>query len=164
MKKFDKLFVGRTAEGDRVFVTIELRERGSERPSETTEHKQVTTYTELSITGTVVAYRGRSVVAAGQIRDDVAAVVDFEGSAFDEAAVGALLILWNRWHLNGMQAGCAHMDLPADTSYDARQGITCPQTGYVYGTKWLVEDLPDEIVGVVEGFLALDSGNVPNYA
>lgn len=155
------LFVGRTAEGARMWVSIELRERGA---GQTIDHKRVENYTELSITGSLVERGCRSISACGQIISDLATVVDYRDSAFDEAAVGALLILWYRWHLNGMRAACSHMtEMPVDRSYDARRHITCPETGYRYGSAWLVEPLPASIITAVETFTALPAGKVPHY-
>lgn len=53
--------------------------------------------------------------------------------------------LWDAWHLNDMNAACAHMTLPEDKSYDARMHITCPVTGYKYGSAWLYKPLPADI-------------------
>ena len=161
--KTKTLFVGRTSEGFRVWVTLQLRPRASHPGMLTVDHEPIGPHTELSITGTTVAPRSRTISSCGQIVDDLAGVVDYRDSAFDDATVGALLILWERWHLNGMRAACAHMDLPADRSYDARKHITCPETGYRYGSSWLVEPLPASIITVVETMMALDPGNVPHY-
>lgn len=52
--------------------------------------------------------------------------------------------LWDRWHLNGMRANCAHM--PAlNGHYSA--GYPCDAgTGYTSGSAWLYEPIPAEII------------------
>lgn len=165
MNKTKTLFVGRTSEGFRVWVSLNLRTRAVTEGMRTVDHEVLTgdTYAQLSITGSAVAPRARSISSCGQILDDLAGVVDYRGSAFDDAAVGVLLILWERWHLNDMRAACAHMDLPADRSYEARRDITCPETGYRYGSAWLVAPLPAVVVTTVEAMMTLDAGSVPHY-
>ena len=73
------------------------------------------------------------------------------------------MAIWERWHLNDMRPECAHMDLPEDRSYDARKGITCPITGYKYGTAWLYEDVPGGVIAELERLIELPSGNIPEY-
>ena len=87
-----------------------------------------------------------------------------------------LLYLWERWHLNDMKAGCIHQrqegwqdvrippeELPNCIGNRDEKGIIatwvkpenhpkglltkpCPVCGYKYGTSWLKEELPHDIV------------------
>lgn len=72
----------------------------------------------------------------------------------------ALKALWERWHLNDMKAGCSHQEerYRADPSarptyrneYVGSTGDTlsgpCSECGYRYGTRWLYEPLPSDII------------------
>jgi hypothetical protein len=113
-------FIGRTPNAERVYVSIRLEEKDG-RPFNTTAHEHIPgNYTELAITGELVAFKGRSVMAIGQIINYAASVSPDEFSYWSQADIRSLVKLWRRWHLNGMQAGCEHMELPADQRYEAR--------------------------------------------
>lgn len=164
-------FIGRTEDGDRVFVTIVLRHR--EGPAQTTTHDMIDYYAELSITGEVYA-AGRAltgdVIGAGQIMEEVARVAEFGEIAdgLDHAALVALVGLWDRWHLNGMRAGCAHQTVVwENSSYGRRPSLDltpeCPavvlsdmpvtaedyRPAYRYGSGWLVEVIPAAVLAEI---------------
>lgn len=58
----------------------------------------------------------------------------------------------DRWHLNTMRAGCAHQEVVYETDRYGRRvpslDLTppCPETGYRYGSAWLVEPLPEDVL------------------
>jgi len=81
--------------------------------------------------------------------------------------------VWDRWHLNDMKAGCPHqralgwdterIDPSKETGWhvDMRTANLkrwlpeteggylskpCPECGYKYGTAWLKEELPQEVI------------------
>lgn len=62
----------------------------------------------------------------------------------------AIATLGERWHLNTMRAGCAHQTVVwEDTPYhrpSLERTKPCPETGYRYGSSWLVELVPAEVV------------------
>jgi hypothetical protein len=164
-------YIGRDRDTrDRVFAHITLRQISHAEPRETVTHETITDYTELSVTVSVYGYRSSSCVAAGQAREylrDPRGLADHAGR-WTAADIRSLSELWERWHLNGMRAACAHMTLPADTSYDTRRDIVCesprvPFRRYAYGRAWLVEDLPAEVVAEVQRLQALPRGHVPDY-
>lgn len=74
--------------------------------------------------------------------------------------------IWKRWHLNAMKAACVHMvgDVVVyeDNGYGGQRISTkltvCPETGYRYGTKWLVEPLPDDVLAEVMRLIDLAKG------
>lgn len=62
-----------------------------------------------------------------------------------------ILELADRWHLNTMKAGCAHQTVVWENSeYGRRPSLEltkpCPETGYRYGSAWLVEVPPAEVI------------------
>lgn len=149
--------IGVTDEGDKIAVEGRLYRKDGTH-FDTIEHEPVGgTYSELSLSG-ASRRKGRSVRnpngsdAYGQIYDSLPRIVKTYGSV-TAGDVMRLVTLWKRWHLNGLKAGCAHMTLPRDPSYDARKDITCPETGYRYGQAWLVDLLPasvwDEIMFLI---------------
>ena len=161
-----RAFIGRTAEGDRVWVEIQLATdwRDQDSPGvQTVEHGTTHRILRVSITGSGVYKGGRSISFCGQIIDTVAKVRDFRDSGWRSGDVRSLVAIWERWHLNDMRPECAHMDLPEDRSYDARRHITCPITGYKYGSAWLYEDVPGGVIAELERLIELPSGSVPEY-
>jgi hypothetical protein len=66
---------------------------------------------------------------------------------WDREKLHRLIAVWKRWHLNDMRAGCEHQRLAG--GYEV--GEPCRTCGYGYGTAWLVEPLPQEIIDYVTG-------------
>lgn len=88
--------------------------------------------------------------------------------------------VWKHWHLNDMRAGCEHQraekweDVPVDPSqpsdaYLVIKGYTgwnrmiwkpveqggllnkpCPTCGFKYGSKWLFEKLPQDVLDTIQ--------------
>ena len=138
-----KGFLGRTEDGDRVWIEIEIRE--SDRLAQTTEHETVESYRELAITGAVAGKGRRNADQWGQVRATAAGAMAKPAKGLTEDDVAQLVTVWKRWHLNGMQAGCAHQGRGMDTD-------PCPETGYRYGHAWLVEELPADVEKWVRKF------------
>lgn len=142
------LFIGRDSEGSRVFVDIELRDRRGD--FQTVDHERIGFITELSIMGSTIAKGRRDIDSCGQLIDsvrDVArkAVSEPVGSRRD---LRTLADIWERWHLNGMNAGCAHQKPVGDTPEERlRKTPACGATGYRWGSAWLAEDLPEDVAG-----------------
>jgi hypothetical protein len=147
--------VGRTDDGTRVYVEIELRHKdgGTWR---TTEHEPVGPdgYLELSISGHTIRKGGRTCDSAGQILDDLTRVTRPEPGMVGR--VDELAIVWDVWHLNGMQAGCAHQ-VPVYAPDEYGRVVpsldltpACPITGYRYGHAWLVRALPADVIATVQ--------------
>ncbi len=161
-----------------------------------TELRQEAWGVELSIMGDETTTRGRC-WAAGQNRDALTSITDY-APGWNRAKVKRLAGVWDRWHLNGMHAGCEHQRALGWTScpghYGApgktcsnpnpepltrddldranddlrRDGVAlvgshsyyrcsedkisqpCPECGYKYGTAWLRETLPDDVITFVK--------------
>jgi hypothetical protein len=58
-----------------------------------------------------------------------------------------------RWHLNGLKAGCAHQTVVWEDSPYRRPSLdltpACPVSGYQYGHAWLVKLLPPGFLNLV---------------
>jgi hypothetical protein len=65
--------------------------------------------------------------------------------------VGQFLQVWDRWHLNDMRPACKHqMELgwKYENHHDPKtfKGEPCPVCGYEIGSKWLKEEVPQEVI------------------
>jgi hypothetical protein len=110
--------------GARALVRVHLTHRALGN-GETVTHGRTLPYGYLrvSFTGEVapkgVRY-GTNASSYGQVTDELPA---------------RLRMTWDRWHLNGMRAGCAHLGKGSTI------GDVCEVSGYKYGHAWLVEPL-----------------------
>lgn len=142
-----------------VYLTLRISPAQHRGTGETVDHGRIPDDAlEVAISGEVWPARQdggrdrryRDCVQGGQCVDALRAV----GSS------RALRIadLWDRWHLNGMRAECAHQrdavaavraampDYSQDRArWDALRAIPCPD-GYAYGSAWLYEPVPPEVL------------------
>jgi len=111
------------------------------------------------------------IIRGGQCVDDVAAMFPNDKKARRMRAI------WERWHLNDCRAGCEHQraakweDKRIDSGGERGlfachvrpdehpEGLLtkpCPVCGYKYGTAWLKEALPPEVVAEIESWAIAD--------
>jgi len=142
-------FIGLTRTGEKVYVTAEITRQSGKHT--TIEHKRVAAVDQVSISGTVVC-KGGSItrsgdqVGFGQVLEDLRAVVE-PADGWTRADIRTLANAWDRWHLNDMRGACAHMPADAHKRWDRRETVRCTEgTGYSYGSAWLVEAPPADVV------------------
>ncbi len=114
---------------------------------------------ELSIVGEVVNH------AYGQCYDFIRGLVEQHGSGHrDKGEILKLLDIWDRWHLNTMRAGTPRQqeiirpwlkrnpnkDYTEQCDYLFSHGLLIDD-GYKYGTAWLYEPLPDDVITFISG-------------
>lgn len=117
-----------------------------DRPQLTVEHEPIVRYERLTIVGDVL--EGRRFVGGGQVADELDRITrPAPGWGPDERA--RLQAIWRRWHLNDLRAACAHQTPPP--SLDDPWPDPCPETGYRFGSAWLVEPLPGEVTAWLSG-------------
>lgn len=143
-------FLGRLDDGDRVHVTVELRETTAAAPYQTITHTSITDLVELSVTGTLTRKHSSHPYGFGQCHDAAADIVR-PADGVTVADCKRFAELAKRWHLNAMRAACAHQTVVwEDSNYGRRPSLTltepCPITGYKYGHAWLAEALPVDVV------------------
>ena len=67
--------------------------------------------------------------------------------------VQRIIQLWNRYHLNDMQAGCAHQQT-GNCDCKTIMNQYCEYGCYKYGSKWLYKQIPesvlDEIISIIK--------------
>lgn len=125
----------------------------------------------LSISGVHGPLRsGNALGGCGQILDTVRAI-DQMGKGWTPKLLEQFADIWDRWHLNDMQVGCEHqraegwgserLEVGLDkfkaagwvTEREHPRGVlskACPVCGYKYGSAWLKEDLPAEVLAFLE--------------
>lgn len=158
-------------------LTIEVILNRQESGYTTIDGRHIEEYKNLSICGE--GRRGAFKGSIGQIKDLF--VRENLPKNTQWKALDRLLEIWERWHLNGMRAGCVHQieegwnKRPIDPTkpldaygrflgegkHSTRNMLVwvrpdehpeglltkaCPTCGYKYGTEWLVEELPEEII------------------
>lgn len=148
--------VGFKADGERVFVSLDLRPHVSSG-QRTVTHQPIGDYIEFSASGLLVPKGYRDAEGAGQCLDALLEVTEAK-APFTLDDIKSLHALWKEWHLNGMNAGCVHQAKVVweDSTYGKRvdlKGTTeandCP-ANYRYGSAWLVKPLPDDVKTEIE--------------
>lgn len=148
----------------KIVLDVELRESESVYPHLDIDFNPTEKYTELSICGTVyeaVNNRWRD-VGGGQCISDLKKMFANDPKAQEIAEV------WERWHLNGLKAGCREQDefvrnyfadkrYTYDKACDALEKaglytVKRPMLEYKYGHAWLIERLPEAIIAQVESW------------
>lgn len=131
-----------------LLVTVEVRMEVLDRHEyETVNHERVSNPLDFAITTAVWQPGNRDWVSGGATVEPLGELVEYL-NGFDAESVKALADL-AEWHLNGMTAGCAHQGEPVmrDGRYgpeiDFDRTPPCPETGYRYGSAWLLRPLPD---------------------
>lgn len=105
----------------------------------------------LSITGVVGPLpSGNCLGSSGQIDNELHRV-DRYAPGWDRILVEQLRMVWNRWHLNDLQAGCEHQRADGKT-YQTHPDEPCPHCGYYkLGHAWLVEEVPGYVLEFLSG-------------
>lgn len=111
----------------------------------------------LSITG-VEGPRssGDCLGGCGQILDSLQGKSVKLAPGWNDAMLGKFLRVWDRWHLNNLRAGSAAQEQwlrenPVPADYTAQLAaltkvkLSPDAAGYVYGTAWNTEPLPQEV-------------------
>lgn len=136
-----RLYLGRTAEGFKVYAEVGLG-KVTNAPQSTITHERIEAGApRVTVTFEVVNPRrpGRW-ESFGQTRPSDRVIV-----AEASPVLAAVEELWADWHLNDMQAGCAHQEVVYEDAPYYRPSLDatlpCPVTGYRYGSAWLHKPL-----------------------
>ncbi len=144
--------VGRIDEGK---INLKLTINHVCGPAESIGHRRLPWYHELSITGDIYYKNGRGLSQCGQCSETIrAGLKDLKPTKsvmMSRADLETILDIWDRWHLNGMHAYCKHQsqihyhDIKEYNELVQIETAKCPN-GYKYGSKWLVEPLPQAVI------------------
>jgi hypothetical protein len=66
--------------------------------------------------------------------------------------------IWDKWHLNDLQAGCSHQQ---ETGQKYEIGDICPICKYKYGHGWHTKKLPEEVIKAIKNFP--ETKIIPNW-
>jgi len=113
----------------------------------------------LAISGEIMNPKLTDCIMAGQIRKELEEAYR-EGKLdlslrLNRDKFQELMVIWKRWHLNDLRAGCTHQrEIIRESGYDdcsyeeikKTEFFVCPVCGYEYGSKWLLEELPPVVV------------------
>lgn len=151
MEDFNRshVYVGATADGTRVYVDATVR-TDVDREFQTVDHETVKGGQRLSLTG-------ETVYSAGQIIEDVRAIVK-PRKGLTAADIEELVSIWEEYHLNDMQALCSHQTMQwEDSTYGRRMALdaigACPVSGYRPGSAWLFKPVPESVLERVRDIL-----------
>lgn len=131
----NKVCVGKTPDpnsGRQTNAFVTLRLERVDRSSQTIDHQLVEGYLELGITTGL----GRD-ASNGRLMPGMPLIIEPE-PPFTRERLDDLRALV-KYHLNVMHAECAHQPKTKDAE-------PCPETGYRFGSEWLVEPLPTDIL------------------
>ncbi len=138
-------FFGYTATACKVVLDIELREKSESQ--ESIWLKQTDRQIVLMISG--IIKHGREVIEAGQISDTLRKALSqnkFQKLKISKDLLKKLLDVWDKWHRNDLRPYCIHQK--------SRKFIeiseVCQECGYVYGSKWLYEPMPDDVIQFIK--------------
>ncbi len=79
-----------------------------------------------------------------------------------------LLELWERWHNNELHAGCLHQQVRIGAGeklecYPENVADVCPTRGYRFGSEWLLEEIPGDVVTEMLGIVSPDCPGESSY-
>jgi hypothetical protein len=160
----ERIFVGRDSKGSRLFLEIALRRTDTPAPYQNVNHGAQRHIVELTISGEeyLPGDRRDDPSGGGQITGTFLAFIDDPEAKLEypRAELREVYEIWKRWHLNGMNAACAHMPADAHEKWLAGEQVECPKTGYKYGSAWLSEPLPDYVYDTLRAVFQMEIPDV----
>lgn len=150
-------YLGRGPGRERYWAEIKLDWRNDE--AETVRHEKITRYARFTVTICAFSPTGNRMDWSGRPES---LLVDSD-HGWTQHDVDTLLSLTKDWHLNDMQAGCEHQIVVwEDSPYGRRPSLTetapCPQTGYRWGSGWLVREIPQYALNEINRLMSLPVG------
>jgi len=97
------------------------------------------------VIGALASGSGNCRGGCGQILDEIKADQVTFADGWDGITCKNFLDIWKRWHLNDLRAGCQHQ---REEKWEDNNLLMkpCPVCGYKYGSQWLYEELPQEVI------------------
>ncbi|MCK5639870.1 MAG: hypothetical protein KAJ19_03705 [Gammaproteobacteria bacterium] len=147
----DTLIVGLDPDGFRVTLTLTLKEKE--------KTQKVNDMLITSKPGITLSICGDSKHYGGQIHDTIKSEFpDYKRHDVKYKRIARIIQIWERWHLNDLTAGTVMQEDAIrewKRTNDYEYGAACAflkdiglyeVKGYKYGTAWLFEKIPDEII------------------
>lgn len=142
-----------------VTVSVRMERLARQEEYETTQHVWLEGPLDFSISTGVWMPNRSDIVSGGTNIEPLKYLVKYE-NGFNETTAWRLAVMGVDWHMNGMRAGCAHQ-VQGDAGLDSPK---CPVTGYRWGSKWLVEPLPEGFLEEVKAIFEGKQRGVRGYA
>lgn len=95
----------------------------------------------LSITGVIAPRKNGNASSCGQILSQLE-YIDNLSAGWNESMILGLYEIWDKFHLNDLQAGCEHQRA-FGWEYSTHSGKNCPICGYKIGTEWKTGIIPN---------------------
>lgn len=168
------IFIGRNADGDRIFVEYRAQVPTGKRPHGSMEDPSVLVDpVRFSMSGMSIEKGRREMTGGGQNSYELDRIVPSKDAALTPREAKELRALWDKNHLNDMNAGthaqtAAVAEMPKEQrgmdfytnalAHLEERGILEDQ-GYKYGSKWLSRSVPAEDVSRTLELLAKGKAN-----
>lgn len=118
----------------------------------------------LSICGSIWNSKHTDCVVCGQCLDDMMGIDELR----NDELFRTLYNLWKNWHLNDLTAGTTKQEQALNEARKSGKQLNCyddackylesigllSDDGYVYGTKWLYREIPEDAMSTIESLLA----------
>lgn len=117
---------------------VEITLRWHDGPATTIDHTEIKGYWTVSFSGYIANRLGTHWLQGGQCQDRLRELAPEHARLYD---------LWQRWHLNHLRPACCHQRTGSYDDPEIREQV-CPE-GYRYGSAWLVEPLPEDVLGQI---------------
>lgn len=125
-----------------VDLVLHTHERADGGLYPTIDHGMTASYSELVIVWTILTTDG----LASRPHQPDRVVVASAAPVLDATDWAGLRVLWERWHCAALSPGCSHQaPPPGDVRTQLRTVKPCPTDGYLFGSGWLVRDLPSDV-------------------
>lgn len=155
-------------------LDVEVRLMTVPGEHQTTHHAKITDPYRVAVTGTIKSKRPSGYwqdEGGGQVGD----YVDWEsakpGRRFPADIAELIKTVWG-WHLNDVKAACAHQTVVWEQGPYGRQPSLeltepCEESGYRYGSAWLVEPLSEDQLATIRRLIEVlrknGTGVGPNH-
>jgi hypothetical protein len=158
-----EIYVGRDADNLKVYIEVKLEKTTLETypdhkdtplTKETVTHDQVVNYITLTISGFAHKTVRSDWEYGGQIIEQIR---NLAHPCIPQDKLDQIVTIWQRWHLNNIKAACIHQtDFGNVDSTDWQtkanvETVKCPK-GYRYGSKWLLEPLPQSVIDTIKSW------------
>lgn len=102
--------------------------------------------TVFSATGDLRRRRNGLIISRGQCIDKIAEYIP-------EKNTKRICELWERWHMNNTHIGCIHQREFEKEPYENHKGHHCDICDHTYGSKWIYEEIPAEIIEEIKNLI-----------
>lgn len=161
-----KTLVCKTKKGRVVEIKIELRQK---EKGISIDLEPIKGHLELGISGGIWNFKNTDYLCVGQIQGDLRSRLEdkalvFHDESLTEEKLKRLLDIWDRWHLNTLNAGTREQNQKVKERL-TEENYTYPgacivlknsdlyeDRGCRYGSTWLVELLPEEVIEEIKSW------------